>query len=71
MTAVEQISRGGQQQASATQQASAALDQIEKSATAARDSAGKSLDRTKQGGRMLAEVRQSVSESVGRHRPRA
>ena len=30
MMAVEQISRGGQQQAAATQQASAAFDQIEK-----------------------------------------
>jgi methyl-accepting chemotaxis protein len=62
MTAVEQISRGGQQQAAATQQASAALDQIDKSATAARESAGKSLDRAKQAAQMLAEVRKSVSE---------
>ena len=62
MTAVEQISRGGQQQAAATQQASAALDQIEKTALAARESAAKALDRTKQGITMAAEIRRSISE---------
>ncbi len=35
MTAVEQINRGSQQQAAATQQTSAALTQIEKSARTA------------------------------------
>ena len=49
MVAVEQISKGGQQQASATQQASAAMSQIEKTAILASESAAKSLDRTKQG----------------------
>jgi methyl-accepting chemotaxis protein len=61
MTAVEQISKGGQQQASATQQASAAMSQIEKMAMLAQDSAAKSRDRTKQGVTMLAEVHQTVS----------
>ena len=62
MVAVEQISKGGQQQAAATQQASAAMNQIEKTAVLARENAAKSLDRTKQGVTMLAEVRQTVSE---------
>ena len=62
MTAVEQISRGGQQQAAATQQASAAINQIEKMAATAQESAGKSLDRTKQAVAMLGEIRQSISD---------
>ena len=41
MIAVEQISRGGQQQAAATQEASAAMDQIEKTAQAAKENSTK------------------------------
>jgi len=62
MVAVEQISRGGQQQAAATQEASAAMEQIEKMFVIARENATKSLDRTKQGVTMLAEIRQTVSD---------
>ena len=62
MTAVEQISRGGQQQATATQQASAAISQIEKIAVLAQESAGKSLDRSRQAAAMLGEIRQSISD---------
>jgi methyl-accepting chemotaxis protein len=62
MSAVEQISRGGQQQAAATQQASAAINQIENMAATAQESAGKSLDRTKQAIAMLGEIRQSLSD---------
>ena len=62
MIAVEQISRGGQQQAAATQQASAAINQIEKMAVTAQESAGKSLDRTKQAVAMLGEIRQAISD---------
>jgi methyl-accepting chemotaxis protein len=60
MAAVEQISRGGQQQASATQEASAALDQIEKTARAATENATNSLDRARRMGGMLAEIRLTI-----------
>jgi methyl-accepting chemotaxis protein len=62
MTAVEQISRGGQQQASATQEASAALDQIERMARAAMENATKSLDRISRMGGILAEVRLTIGD---------
>ena len=61
MTAVEQISRGGQQQASATQQASAAFVQIQKAALTARENAATSLSRAKQSVTMLVEISASVS----------
>ncbi len=57
---MEQISRGGQQQASATQEASAALDQIEKTARAATENATNSLDRARRMGGMLAEIRLTI-----------
>jgi methyl-accepting chemotaxis protein len=61
MTAVDQISRGSQQQAAATQQASAAVNQIEKTAQSFRDSAARSLERTKQMDAMLSECRLQIS----------
>ena len=62
MVAVEQISRGGQQQAAATQEASAALDQIEKVARSAHQNATGALDRTKQMQAMLAETSLKTGE---------
>ena len=62
MVAVEQISRGGQQQAAATQEASAAMDQIEKTAQAAKENTANSLDRSKQIGAMLGEIRLTINE---------
>jgi methyl-accepting chemotaxis protein len=61
MTAVDQIGRGGQQQAAATQQASAAVNQIEKTAQAFRESAVRSLERTRQMDAMLGECRLQIS----------
>ena len=53
MVAVEQISRGGQQQSAATQQASSAFDQIDKMAGTAREDAAGSVERTQRIGAML------------------
>jgi methyl-accepting chemotaxis protein len=57
MGAVGQISRGGQQQAAATQEASASFHQIEEAAQAARENAARFVDRTLRAGEMLAEIR--------------
>jgi methyl-accepting chemotaxis protein len=62
MTAVDQIGRGGQQQAAATQQASAAVTQIEKTAQAFRESAVRSLERTRQMDAMLRECRLQITD---------
>jgi len=62
MSAVDQISRGGHQQATATQEASVALDQIEKMAQAATDNAGKSLERARQMQELLAEIRVTLTD---------
>jgi methyl-accepting chemotaxis protein len=45
MTAVDQINRGAQMQAAATQQANAAMEQIERATGATRDVAGASVER--------------------------
>ena len=72
MAAVEQISRGGQQQAAATQQASAAINQIENVAATAQESAAKSLDRTKQGsGYVGTKYAKSISDLSAGISPRA
>jgi methyl-accepting chemotaxis protein len=60
MVAVEQISRGGQQQAAATQEASATTDQIEKGARTAKVNAATALERSRRTGAMLAEIRLTV-----------
>jgi methyl-accepting chemotaxis protein len=60
MTAVDQISRGAQQQSAATQQANAAIGQIEKTVATAQSTAKQSLERTRQGVSMLAEIRQML-----------
>ena len=62
MGAVGQISRGGQQQAAATQEASASMHQIEKAAQSAREDAARFVDRTRRAGGMLAEIRLTTSE---------
>jgi methyl-accepting chemotaxis protein len=62
MAAVDQISRGGHQQAAATQEASAALGQIEKVARSAHQSATSALDRTKQMQELLGEIVQKTGE---------
>ena len=62
MTAVDQIGRGGHQQAAATQQASAAVNQIEKTAQSFRESAVRSLERTKQMDAMLRECRLQIAD---------
>jgi methyl-accepting chemotaxis protein len=61
MTAVDQIGRGGQQQAAATQQASAAVNQIERTAQSFRESAVRSLERTRQMDAMLSECRLQIT----------
>jgi methyl-accepting chemotaxis protein len=61
MTAVDQIGRGSQQQAAATQQASAAFNQIEKTAQSIRESALRSLERTRQMDDMLGECRLQIN----------
>jgi methyl-accepting chemotaxis protein len=61
MIAVEQISRGAQQQAAATQEASTSMDQIEKTAQVAKENSQSSLDRTQRMMGMLAEVRSTIS----------
>ncbi len=69
MSAVDQISRGAQQQAAATQQASAAMAQVEKTAQSFRESAAKSLERTRRMDAMLGECRLQIaglSEGVTR-----
>jgi methyl-accepting chemotaxis protein len=62
MLAVEQIGRGGQQQASATQEASAALAQIEKMAGEARQRSTDALDRAKRMQAMLVEIRSTIGD---------
>jgi methyl-accepting chemotaxis protein len=59
---VEQISRGGQQQASATQEASAAMGMIEKMARAADENAMEARDRCKKIEAMLADTRVTINE---------
>src|SRR6185312_5428777 len=61
-TAVDQISRGAQQQAAATQQASAAMNQVESTARTFRESAAASLDRTKRMDAMLGECRSQIAD---------
>jgi methyl-accepting chemotaxis protein len=58
---VDQIGRGAQQQASATQEAGAALGQIEKMAGQVRDNAKKSLDAAYQIEKMLSETTVTVA----------
>jgi methyl-accepting chemotaxis protein len=62
MAAVDQISRGAQQQAAATQEASAAMNQIAKSAQTSRETAAASLDRVKRMGAMLGECRLQIDD---------
>ena len=69
MTAVDQISRGAQQQAAATQEASVAMTQVERTAQSFRESAAKSLERTRRMDAMLGECRlqiASLSQGVTR-----
>jgi methyl-accepting chemotaxis protein len=69
MSAVDQISRGAQQQAAATQEASAAMTEVEKTAQLFRESATKSLERTRLMDAMLGECRlqiASLSQGVTR-----
>jgi methyl-accepting chemotaxis protein len=69
MSAVDQISRGAQQQAAATQEASAAMTQVETTAQSFRESAAKSLERTRRMDAMLGECRLQIaglSEGVTR-----
>ena len=61
MSAVDQISRGAQQQAAATQEASAAMNQVEKTAQSFRESAVKSLERTRRMDAMLGECRLQIA----------
>jgi len=61
MTAVDQISRGAQQQAAATQQASAAMTEVEKTAQFSRESAAKSMERTRRMDAMLGECRLQIA----------
>jgi methyl-accepting chemotaxis protein len=61
MSAVDQISRGAQQQAAATQEASAAMSQVEKTAQSFRESAAKSLERTRRMDAMLGECRLQIA----------
>jgi methyl-accepting chemotaxis protein len=65
MAAVEQISQGAHQQAAATQEASAAMDQIVQIAQVARENAAKSLDGGKRIGGMLIEVRSTITDLSG------
>jgi methyl-accepting chemotaxis protein len=60
MSAVDQISRGAQQQAAATQEASAAMAQVERTAQSFRESAAKSLERTRRMDAMLGECRLQI-----------
>jgi methyl-accepting chemotaxis protein len=62
MTAVGQIDRGGQQQAAATQESSAAMRQIEKMAQAAKENAATSVDRTRRMAALLTEVRVTITD---------
>ena len=62
MTAVDQISRGAQQQAAATQQASAAINQVEKTALSFRESAVASMERTQRMDAMLGECRSQIAD---------
>jgi methyl-accepting chemotaxis protein len=61
MSAVDQISRGAQQQAAATQEASAAMNQVERTAQSFRESAAKSLERTRRMDAMLGECRLQIA----------
>ena len=68
MSAVDQISRGAQQQAAATQEASAAMNQVEKTAQSFRESAATSLERTTRMDAMLGECRLQIGDlSQGVH----
>jgi methyl-accepting chemotaxis protein len=62
MTAVDQISRGAQQQAAATQQASAAMNQVEKTSLSFRESAVASMERTQRMDAMLGECRSQIAD---------
>ena len=59
--AVEQISRGAQQQASATQQASSALTQLQRSAALAKQNATESLESSERTQAMLGEINATVN----------
>jgi methyl-accepting chemotaxis protein len=62
MLAVEQISRGSQQQASATQEASAAVAQIETMARTTSETSAASVERVASVRRMLAEIRVTITD---------
>jgi methyl-accepting chemotaxis protein len=60
MTAVDQISRGAQMQAAATQQANAAMQQIEKATSDSRDAAGAAVRQVEEFSEVLLQNRSSV-----------
>ncbi|MEC4594693.1 MULTISPECIES: methyl-accepting chemotaxis protein [Nitrospirillum] len=69
LIAINQISRGSQIQAAATQQSSSAMAQIQRAAQATSSSAGQALDRIKGSQAMLAQGRATVGrliQGVGR-----